>query len=94
VVAGKPCDPNIALTKLQCIDYVQKRIGARLRRLVKEKTEIKLHDKKPLGGKGCLTQSETDKLQNYCGLAIGRNVNNLEVMKRAVWALFSQVFNK
>jgi hypothetical protein len=63
VVAGKPYDSNIAVTKLECIGHVQKKIGARLTRLVKEKTEIKLHDKKPLGGKGCLTQSETDKLQ-------------------------------
>jgi hypothetical protein len=32
--------------------------------------------------------SETDKSQNYYGLAIRRNVSNLEVMKRAVWAVF------
>jgi hypothetical protein len=63
-------------------------MGARLRRLVKEKTGIKLHDSKPVGGKGRHTQSETDKLQNYHGLTIRRSVNNLEVMKRAVWAVF------
>jgi hypothetical protein len=49
---------------------------------------MKLHDSKPFGGKGCLSQSEIDKLQAYCGLAIRRNVRNLEVMKRAVWAVF------
>jgi hypothetical protein len=88
VVAGKPYDPTIAVTKLECTGQEQKRNGARLRRLVQEKREIKLHDSKPLGGRGCLTQSEIDKLQNYYGLAIRRNVNNLEVMKRAVWAVF------
>jgi hypothetical protein len=67
---------------------VQERMGAILRRLVKERAGTKLHDSKPLGGKGCFTQSETDKLQNYYGLAIRRNVNNLEAMKRAVWAVF------
>jgi hypothetical protein len=46
-----------------------------------------LPDSKPLGGKGRLTQSEIDKLQNYYGLAIRRTVNNLEAMKRAVWAV-------
>jgi hypothetical protein len=51
VVAGKPYDPNIAVTKLECIGHVQKRMGARLRRLVKEKTGVKLHDSKPFGGK-------------------------------------------
>jgi hypothetical protein len=51
---------------------------------VEEKTGIKLHDSKPVGGKGHLTQSEIDKLRDCYGLAIRRNVNNLEVMKRAV----------
>jgi hypothetical protein len=61
---------------------------ARLRRRMKEKRGTKLHDRKPLGGKRCLTQYEIDKLQNYYGFAIGRNVNNLEVMKIAVWVVF------
>jgi hypothetical protein len=56
---------------------------------VKEKIGRKLHDSKPVvRGKGHLTQSEMDKLQNDYGLAIRRNVSNLEVMKRAVWAVF------
>jgi hypothetical protein len=32
VVAGRPYDPNIAVTKLECAGHVQKTIGARLRR--------------------------------------------------------------
>jgi hypothetical protein len=88
VVVGKPCDPNIAVTKLECLGHVQKRTGARLRRLLKGKRGTKLHVSKPVGGKGHLTQSEIDKLQNYYGLAIRRNVNNLEVMKRTLWAVF------
>jgi hypothetical protein len=63
-------------------------MGARLKRLVKEKLGTKLHDGKTLGSKGRLTQSEIDKLQNYYGLAIRRNVNNLETMIRAAWAIF------
>jgi hypothetical protein len=55
VVAGKPYEPNIAATKLDCIGDVQKRIGARLRGLVKEKTGRKLHDSKPVGGEGRLS---------------------------------------
>ena len=38
VFADKHCGPNISVTKLECIVHVQKRMGARLRRLVKEKT--------------------------------------------------------
>jgi hypothetical protein len=62
--------------------------GARLRRLVKEIIDTKLHDSKPLGGKGCLTKSEIRKLQNYYGLAIRSSVNSLEAVKRSVWAVF------
>jgi hypothetical protein len=51
------------------------------------KAGVKLHDSKPVRGKGFLTQSEIDKLQNCYDLAIRRNVNNLGVMKGAVWAL-------
>jgi hypothetical protein len=69
-------------------------MGARLKRLVKEKTGIKLHDSKPLGGKGRLTQSEIEILQNYYGLAIRRNVNTLEAVQSCVGCLLSQAVNK
>jgi hypothetical protein len=81
VVAGKLYDPNIAVTKLECTRHIQKRTGARLRRLGQEKTRIKSHDSRSVEGKGSLTQSEIEKLQNYYGLTMRRNVNNLEVMK-------------
>jgi hypothetical protein len=88
VVAEKPYGPNISVTKLECIGHVQKGMAARLRRLVQEKISTKLHDVKPLGGKACLTKSEIEKLQNYYGLTIRRNVNSLEAMRRALWAIF------
>jgi hypothetical protein len=61
--------------------------GSKIEDTCERKTGKKLHGSKLLGGKGRLTQSEVDKLQNYYGLAIRRNVNNLEFMKRAVWAV-------
>jgi hypothetical protein len=81
VVAEKPYSPNISVTMLECIGHVQKRKGARLRRLVKEKIGTNLHDGKPLGSKGILAKSEIEKLQNYYDFAIRRNINNLEAMK-------------
>jgi hypothetical protein len=39
VVAGKPYDPNISVTKLVYIGHVQKIIGARLKRILKDKNE-------------------------------------------------------
>ncbi|GFX65573.1 uncharacterized protein TNCV_5083091 [Trichonephila clavipes] len=49
-----------SVTKYECIDHVQKRVGARLRKL-KSKN-------KNLSGKGKLTDSFIDRLQNYYGL--------------------------
>jgi hypothetical protein len=66
VIAGKPYDPNIAVTKLEYTGHVQKRTEARLRRIVKEKRGTILHDSKPLRGKGRLTQSEIDSREEEC----------------------------
>ena len=64
-------DPYNGLTveKLECVGHVQKRVGARLRKL-KNTDKAKLSDGKPLGGKGRLTEKVINKLQNYFGLAI------------------------
>ena len=51
---------------------MQKRARCRLRNL-KEK-------EKELGGKGKLTDCMIDKLQNYYGIAIRSNRNNLKAM--------------
>lgn len=74
--------------KLECIGHIQKRMGCRLRRLVKKMKGEKLCDNKVLGGRGRLTDSQIDKLQTYYGLAIRRNTGNLEDMRQAVWAVF------
>jgi hypothetical protein len=47
-----------------------------------------LHHSKPVAGRGGPSQSQIYKLQNDYGLGGRRNVNNLEVRKRAVWAVF------
>jgi hypothetical protein len=51
VVSEKPYRPNISITRLECRGHVQKVVGARMRRLVKEKMCTNLHDAKFLGGK-------------------------------------------
>ena len=62
---GEDCIPN----KLECIGHVQKRIGSRLRKLKSSNKGLKLADGKGLAGKGRLTDSKIDVLQNYYGLA-------------------------
>ncbi|GFX58660.1 CCHC-type domain-containing protein [Trichonephila clavipes] len=59
-----------SVKKFECIGHIQKRVGSRLRKL-----KLK---QKGLGGRGKLTDSFIDKLQNYYGIAIRSNVINIE----------------
>ncbi|GFU50575.1 uncharacterized protein TNCV_4884331 [Trichonephila clavipes] len=54
-----------SVTKYECIGHVQKRVDARLRKLK--------YKNKNLSGKGKLTDSFIDRLQNYYGIAARRN---------------------
>ena len=62
--------PGITVYKLECVGHVQKRVGTRLRNLKKTI--------KGLAGKGKLTNVTIDRLQNYYGIAVRQNVNDLE----------------
>ncbi|GFV68948.1 CCHC-type domain-containing protein [Trichonephila clavipes] len=66
------------VTKCDCIDHVQKKVGSRLRKL-KTKT-------KGLSGKGKLTDNFIDRHQNYYGIAVRSNVGNLIAMQQNVIA--------
>ncbi|GFU50609.1 uncharacterized protein TNCV_4884661 [Trichonephila clavipes] len=68
------------VAKYECIGHIQKRVGTKLRKLRSKR--------KDLGGRGKLTDAFIDKLQNYYGIAIRDNVNNLQGMQRAVIAEF------
>ncbi|GFX43643.1 uncharacterized protein TNCV_510921 [Trichonephila clavipes] len=68
------------VSKYECIGHIQKRVGTKLKKL-KSKRKI-------LGGRGKLTVAFIDKLQNYYGIAIRDNVNNLQGMQSAVIAEF------
>lgn len=60
-----------------------------MRKLRKEYRKKKLSDGKGLAGaKGRLTDEAINSLQNYYGLAIRRNKNDLQNMKKDVWATF------
>ena len=77
-VKGVYGDDGIEVEKKECIGRVQKRVGTALRKLKR--------DNPGLGGKGKLTDSQIDKLQNYYGIAIRSNVGNLSGMKKAIHA--------
>ena len=77
-VKGVYEDAGIEMEKKECIGHVQKRVGTALRKLKRESPG--------LGGKGKLTDSQIDKLQNYYGIAIRSNVGDLAGMKKAIHA--------
>ena len=77
-VKGVYEDDGIEMEKKECIGHVQKRVGTALRKLKRENPG--------LGGKGKLTDSQIDKLQNYYGIAIRSNVGNLAGMKKTIHA--------
>jgi hypothetical protein len=59
------------------VGHYQKRLGTALRKLVKEKK---------LGGKGKLTSSKIDRMQNYFGMAVRLNTSSVEIMLKAIMA--------
>ncbi|GFT18859.1 uncharacterized protein TNCV_1671971 [Trichonephila clavipes] len=69
-----------SVRKYECIGHIQKRVDSKLR--------ILRTKEKGLGGKGKLSDSFMDKIQNYYDIAIRSNIRNLEEMQRAVIADF------
>ena len=67
--------------KLECVRHIQKRLGARLRKL-KTTNKWALSEGKPIGGKGRLTDKMTNKLPNYFGIVSrqskGKTVHELK----------------
>ena len=76
-------DQGVEPVKLECVGHVQKRLGTRLRNLVKAHKGTK----KPLSGKGKLTEKVINSMQNFYGNAIRSNTSNLYSMKKAVFAI-------
>jgi hypothetical protein len=88
VLESKPYGNNVEIKKLECVGHIQKRLGTRLRNLKKSLKKVKLSDGRPIGGIGRLTDAEIDNLQRYYGLAIRRNLSDVESMENAVWATY------
>jgi hypothetical protein len=82
-------DPyGVPIKKIECVGHVQKRMGSRLRKLKDEYRGKKLCDKKPLSGKGRLTDVVIDQLTTYYGNAIRKYPDSVRGMQRAIWAIW------
>lgn len=82
--AVRRLDPynGIPIEKIECLNHITKRMGTALHNLVQQKKA----QKKPIGGRGCLTADRIDKLTEYYGKAIRDNKGDLQNMQNAVWA--------
>ena len=80
---------GIDITKIECTNHVAKRMGTALRNCVAAQRAIK----KPISGKGKLTDTRIKELTRYYGTAIKSNVADLEGMESAVWASFFHTFS-
>lgn len=79
ITDAKPYGDDITVKKSECVGHVEKRMGSRLRNLKKTAK---------LGGKRKLTDTLIKKLTKYYGLAIRRNPNSKEKMKKAIMATY------
>ena len=86
IVESQPYGEDSIPNKLECIGHVQKRVGSRLRKLKSSNKGVKLADGKGLAGKGRLTDSKIDVLQNYYGLAIRENLDDVGKMAKSIEA--------
>lgn len=75
----------IPLTKEDCVNHVQKRMGTALRSLVS-----KAKKGEALGGRGGLTQDLIKRLTSYYGLALRSNTD-VQDMQRAVMATLHHI---
>ena len=79
--------------KLECVGHIQKRLGARLRKL-KSTNKSALADGKSIGGKERLTDKMINKLQNYFGIAARKSKGKIVYeLKKAIGAVLFHCLN-
>ena len=78
IADNNPYGPEVRIEKYECIGHVGKRMGARLRKLRKEKN---------LGGKGGVSDALIKKIQSYYSNAI-RKHSTVNEMQTAIWAIY------
>ena len=73
---------NVPITKSDCIGHIQKRMGSGLRGIVGKNKEVEngMRD----SGRGRLTLSIINKIQNYYGQAIRNNIGDLDGMVKDI----------
>lgn len=94
VVDSKPYGDETVVSKQECIGHIQKRVGGRLRKLKSTYRGKKLSDGKTISGKGRLTDTIINRLQNYYGMAIRNNLNSVNEMQNNILASLYHVASR
>ncbi|XP_065667971.1 uncharacterized protein LOC136088216 [Hydra vulgaris] len=76
VLEPKLYEENLLPLKLECLVYVQKRLGSRLRQLRTDMKQKPLPDMKMISRKGRLTDKIINRMQNYLGMAMRQNISD------------------
>lgn len=74
---------SVAISKEDCVNHVSKRMGTALRNLI----AVARAQGKPITGKGKLTAIKVAKIQNYYGRAIKDHAQDLELLKKRIFAI-------
>ncbi|GFX84665.1 uncharacterized protein TNCV_724721 [Trichonephila clavipes] len=77
-----------SVEKVECVGHIQKRMGARLRKLKTMNRGKKLSDGKSISGKNRLTDKFIDTITTYYGNAIRQNNSSVSDMRQAIWAIY------
>ncbi|GFW42120.1 uncharacterized protein TNCV_1905781 [Trichonephila clavipes] len=77
-----------SIEKVECVGHIQKRMGARLRKLKTMNRGKKLSDGKRISGKNHLTNKFIDTITTYHGNAIRQNNSSVSDMRQAIWAIY------
>ena len=73
---------DVSITKEDCLNHVSKHMGTALWSLV----AIAKVQKESISGRGKLTQDKITKIQNFYGRAIKDNPNDIEMMRKRIFA--------
>ncbi|GFT14267.1 uncharacterized protein TNCV_4591171 [Trichonephila clavipes] len=77
-----------SIEKVECVGHIQKRMGARLRKLKTMNRGKKLSDGKSISSKNRLTDKFIDTITTYYGNAIRQNNSSVSDMRQAIWAIY------
>ena len=86
LVESQPYEDELKPVKLKCIWHYQKQKANCLQQKRKDCKGVRLPDRKVISGRGRLTDKVINTLQNYVGMAIRKNSNDIKEMRNSTIA--------